>query len=100
MRCTHLGYDVSTYVNDCSRDSGLNLYVAAWTEYVRGHSHVLKEADPPQANDVSVREHATFKAIFDTKTPEFVAGFECHDAEKMEELYPAGIDTARQVCSR
>jgi hypothetical protein len=38
-----------------------------------------------------------YRTLFTIPIPESLPGFECVDAEKMEVLWPAGIDAARQV---
>ncbi|KAF8314757.1 hypothetical protein DL93DRAFT_2057858 [Clavulina sp. PMI_390] len=72
-------------------------WLRSWTEYVRAHPAVLKEFSSPKQNDKSIRNESTFKAMFATQVPESVLGFECEDAKKMTELWPAGITAARKM---
>ena len=67
---------------------------------MRDHPNALNEYDPPEANDKSVLDHTVYGELFKEKVPNAVKGFECHDAEKMAELYPAGTEAAHEVGGR
>jgi len=41
-----------------------------------------------------------FSPLFDITIPHAIPGFELEDAEKMEELWPAGYDAAREILQR
>src|SRR5258707_1275073 len=68
-----------------------------WTEKIRSKPGLLGESEAPKPNAPSVRKSKEFAKLFETEIPAFIPGFECHDREKMEELWPAGIQAARAV---
>jgi deoxyribodipyrimidine photo-lyase len=52
----------------------------------------------PEANDKSIREHKDFGKLFDaTPVPEYVEGFKVEEGEKLQELWPEGMDNAKEV---
>ena len=58
----------------------------------------LKMSDIPEANDKSIREHKDFGKLFDaTPVPEYVEGFKVEEGEKLQELWPEGMDNAKEV---
>jgi deoxyribodipyrimidine photo-lyase len=54
----------------------------------------------PSANNKSIREHKTFKSLFDSSVPDFIKGYKCEDRDKMIDLYPAGTTKANEVLER
>jgi hypothetical protein len=52
----------------------------------------------PEANDASVREHATFGKLFEaTPVPDHIEGFEVNDPEQIHEVWPEGTENAKEV---
>jgi hypothetical protein len=52
----------------------------------------------PKENDAAIRQHERFGKLFDeTDIPDDVEGFECKDKERMAEIWPEGMDHAKEV---
>lgn len=68
-----------------------------WSSVIKSHPEYLKEASVPVANDSSIHEHTKFGQLFHDPIPDAIPGFECEDAEKMADLWPAGTDAALKV---
>ncbi|KAG9086554.1 hypothetical protein FRC06_003028 [Ceratobasidium sp. 370] len=68
-----------------------------WVATLAQDGSRLEESPPPTANDNSIRTHPKFSDLFESNVPESVEGFECHDREKMIELWPAGAEAAQQM---
>lgn len=68
-----------------------------WSANIKSHPESLKEASAPSANDSTIHDHPKFGAIFHEPIPDFIKGFECDDAEKMAELWPAGTEAGLKV---
>ncbi|KAG8745769.1 hypothetical protein FRC10_007030 [Ceratobasidium sp. 414] len=77
-----------------------NQYAVNWVATLAQDGSRLEESPPPTANNKSVRTHPKFSDLFESKVPESVEGFECHDREKMIELWPAGAEAAQQMLNR
>ncbi|KAF8339023.1 FAD binding domain of DNA photolyase-domain-containing protein [Cantharellus anzutake] len=75
-------------------------WLKKWTEKVRSKPGLVEESEALKPNDPSIRKKREFAALFDSEVPELVPGFECHDQEKMKELWPAGIHAARAIFDR
>ncbi|KAG8693702.1 hypothetical protein FRC08_008957 [Ceratobasidium sp. 394] len=71
-----------------------------WVATLARDGSRLEESPPPVANDKSIRTHPKFSDLFESEVPESVEGFECHDREKMIELWPAGAEAAQQMLDR
>lgn len=56
-------------------------------------------ASNPQPNAEGIRDSTIYGSLFNTPVPERVAGFELEDADKvkMEEIWPAGTEAAKDV---
>lgn len=64
---------------------------------MKSKPNVLKASDAPEPNEKSIRQHKSYGKLFSSAIPDAVDGFECTDAEKMSNLYPAGTAAAREV---
>ncbi|QRV87506.1 deoxyribodipyrimidine photo-lyase [Ceratobasidium sp. AG-Ba] len=71
-----------------------------WVATLAQDSSRLEESPPPAANNKSVRTHPKFSDLFESEVPESVEGFECHDRDRMIELWPAGGEAAQQRLDR
>ncbi|KAG8727512.1 hypothetical protein FRC12_022451, partial [Ceratobasidium sp. 428] len=71
-----------------------------WVSTLAQDGSRLEESPSPTANNKSVRTHPKFSDLFESQVPESVEGFECHDRDKMIELWPAGAEAAEQVLHR
>lgn len=73
----------------------------AWGDYLDEHwSETMEEFPRPPGNDKSIHEDKHLKDLFDQLVPESVNGFECKDKTLMEQLWPAGEETAQTVLKR
>jgi deoxyribodipyrimidine photo-lyase len=72
----------------------------SWLEFLNGKLALLDEASPPSANNSSIRQDERFGELFESKVPESVEGFECHDTKEMANLWPAGTDVAKDFLHR
>ncbi|KAI0052987.1 hypothetical protein FA95DRAFT_1482511 [Auriscalpium vulgare] len=52
---------------------------------------------PPEANPSSIRDHPTYRTLFDSPIPDHIDGFECADRDQMTVTWPAGSDAAREM---
>ncbi|TFY79970.1 hypothetical protein EWM64_g4035 [Hericium alpestre] len=76
-------------------------FMRKWLPELNGNiEKYLAEAPSPVANPTSVRAHPTFGNLFETKIPEYIDGFKCTDKEKMLEVWPEGMDAAREMLNR
>ena len=48
-------------------------------------------------NAQSVKSNGKISKLFESTIPDYVDGFECDDADTMNQLWPAGSDAAREV---
>ncbi|QRW01681.1 deoxyribodipyrimidine photo-lyase [Ceratobasidium sp. AG-Ba] len=71
-----------------------------WVATLAQDSSRLEESPPPAANNKSVRTHPKFSDLFESEVPGSVEGFECHDRDRMIELWPAGGEAAQQRLDR
>ncbi|KIO30217.1 hypothetical protein M407DRAFT_69379 [Tulasnella calospora MUT 4182] len=69
-------------------------WMKQWSSAIQSHPDYFKEACAPVANDPSVHKHSMFGPLFHDSIPDAIPGFECEDADKMAELWPAGTDAA------
>lgn len=69
-----------------------------WQKIVLDDPTHRDETGRVEANDKSAREG--YKALFEKEVPDEIAGFECHDKDKMKELWPVGPTTADEVLDR
>lgn len=68
---------------------------------MNGHlDQYLKNFSEPHPNADGIREDPQLSKLFETKVPISVPGFELeeHDRDMMSTVWPAGEDSARQVC--
>lgn len=72
-------------------------WLRAWKAHVDKHPECLKQSDNISPNSPSVRNDHRFSSLFERTLPKSIPGFELEDQEKMEELWPAGTDAARDV---
>jgi len=73
-------------------------YHVAWAKIIDDTPSFLDLQPTPKANDASIKQHERFGKLFDeTDIPDHVEGFECKDAERMAELWPEGMDHAKEV---
>jgi len=65
-------------------------------------SYYLENYPKPHANSKSTTESEKFAPLFDTSVPASVHGFELEaaDSKIMQEVWPAGEDTAENVASQ
>lgn len=77
-------------------------WLRAWKRYVDAHPECLEEAPPVKRNSPSVRGNRILSPLFDITIPHAIHGFELSEeqATKMEEAWPAGTDTARDILLR
>ncbi|PVF94744.1 hypothetical protein CPB86DRAFT_867531 [Serendipita vermifera] len=75
-------------------------WLRAWKAYVDGHPECLAEASAVQANASNVRNDTNLGPLFEITIPNSLPGFELEDAAKMEELWPAGTEAARDILHR
>lgn len=63
--------------------------------------YYLEDCPTPKANGESIRTNEKFSALFEKEVPKELEGhvLEPHDKSKMEEVWPAGEDAAREVSS-
>ncbi|CAO1621477.1 unnamed protein product [Parajaminaea phylloscopi] len=74
----------------------------AWTAHLTKNMHLLDESPAPSAN--SSKTSKDIAKLFDDEKlgkgyglPEHAEGFECHDTDYMQKLWPAGSHAARTV---
>ncbi|KAG8772396.1 hypothetical protein FRC15_002759 [Serendipita sp. 397] len=75
-------------------------WLRAWKPYVDSHPECLAEVPAVKANPSSVRVDKKFAPLFDTTIPNHIPGYELEDADRMEALWPAGTDVAREILVR
>ncbi|KAG8956660.1 hypothetical protein FRC04_000138 [Tulasnella sp. 424] len=75
-------------------------WMKQWSSVIKSHPEYLKEASAPVANDSSIHKHTKFGSLFHAPIPDAIPGFECEDAEKMADLWPAGTDAALKALDR
>ncbi|PRP75200.1 hypothetical protein PROFUN_15963 [Planoprotostelium fungivorum] len=71
-----------------------------WVETVNENDNLLETSEDPEANDESVRKDKSLHSLFEEEIPSEVEGYECADAEKMAQLWPAGYHSARESLGR
>lgn len=57
----------------------------------------LAEAEGPNANSPSLKNHSVFRKLFASEVPSHIEGFQCSDKDQMAVVWPAGTDAAREV---
>jgi len=60
----------------------------------------MELSEDPEPNEESIRKDDKLKELFGVEVPTVVEGYECKDAEKMAELWPAGYDSAEAALER
>ena len=75
-------------------------WLKSWTAAIVAAPGALLSAALPLSNPSSTESTVPFAALFSTPIPDSIPGFECHDREKMTELYPAGSEAAGQIANR
>ncbi|KAG9051014.1 hypothetical protein FS837_000122 [Tulasnella sp. UAMH 9824] len=75
-------------------------WMKQWSSAIQSHPEYHKEARAPVANDASIHKHPQFGPLFHESIPDAIPGFECEDADKMAELWPAGTDAALKALDR
>ncbi|KAG8834885.1 hypothetical protein FRC17_006630 [Serendipita sp. 399] len=75
-------------------------WLRAWKPYVDSHPECLVEVPAVKANPPSVHNDKTFGPLFDITIPNHIPGYELEDVERMEVLWPAGTDVAREMLTR
>ncbi|CAG8585406.1 10581_t:CDS:2 [Acaulospora colombiana] len=71
-----------------------------FSAHVDGNPECLAEAPVIQANPSDIRNDANIGPLFEITIPNSIPGFELEDASKMEELWPAGTEAAREILHR
>ncbi|ODO10702.1 hypothetical protein I350_01299 [Cryptococcus amylolentus CBS 6273] len=71
-----------------------------WARVLEEEPQHLDMSPLPDANDASIRENAQFSQLFHTQVPDSIAKFECKDADFMAEIWPEGIDAAKEFLDR
>lgn len=61
--------------------------------------YYLEDCPTPKANDDSIRENDKFSVLFEKEVPKELEGhvLELNDKRKMEEVWPAGEDAAKEA---
>ncbi|KAH7105554.1 FAD binding domain of DNA photolyase-domain-containing protein [Auriculariales sp. MPI-PUGE-AT-0066] len=73
-------------------------WLRQWIAYVHSHPETLEQAPDPKKNDAAVREDGHALAhLFKNQPVDVLEGFECSDATKMTELWPAGTEAAVKI---
>lgn len=75
-------------------------WLRAWKVHIDAHPECFAEAPAILANSPDTRTKHPFASLFDITVPHTILGFELEDAEKMEQIWPAGTDAARQILQR
>ncbi|EOR04978.1 hypothetical protein E3P92_00272 [Wallemia ichthyophaga] len=73
-------------------------YLKGWQKIVLEDPTHRDETERIGANNISAKED--YKALFEKQVPDEIAGFECHDKDKMRELWPVGRTTASEILDR
>lgn len=72
-------------------------WLRTWTSVIQSHPECLREAPAPSRNNSNIHKNKAFEALFEHKVPDYIAEYECGDADYMAKLWPAGTDAAKQV---
>ncbi|EJD53741.1 hypothetical protein AURDEDRAFT_141740 [Auricularia subglabra TFB-10046 SS5] len=76
-------------------------WLKEWSAYVNKHlDSCTGHAPDPRPNDISVKEDARWKGVFESTPVDVLEGWECADKKEMEEYWPAGTDAALQMIER
>ncbi|WVQ70811.1 hypothetical protein IAR50_000333 [Cryptococcus sp. DSM 104548] len=71
-----------------------------WARVLEEEPQHLDMVSLPDANDAGIRENVKFAKSFHIQVPDRVERFECSDAHFMSELWPEGIDAAKEFLYR
>ncbi|WWC92474.1 uncharacterized protein L201_007432 [Kwoniella dendrophila CBS 6074] len=72
----------------------------AWAKLLDQQPKYLEMSPSPKPNNESIKSNDKFAKLFEDKIPDHIEGFECPESEKLKELWPEGLDKAKELLDR